>query len=268
MLGLNNIMKLLKNVKSVSVLPVIFALLMSSPGAALAQAGGGKGAPGLNSAMPKLFGSNTNFIAKVDARVYDKNHQETTSMPMGFEMLGDRIRVEINMTQVKSREMSPDFANQMKQMGMDQMTTILLPDKKVVLTIYPGLKSYAETPMDKDEVESSKKGLKVTKTHLGKETIDGHACEKEEVTLTDDKGTQQHATIWEAADMNKFPIQMQLTQDDASVVMKYKDVRLGRPADNHFQAPTGMAKFDNVNALMSDAITKRMNAGAAPGAAK
>jgi hypothetical protein len=261
-------MKSLKNVKSVSVLPVILALLMSSHCAAFAQAAANKGTPGLNSAMPKLFGSNTNFIARVDAHVYDKNHQETTSMPMGFEMLGDRIRVEINMTQVKSREMSPDFANTMKQMGMDQMTTILLPDKKIVLTIYPSLKAYAQTTMEKDEVESAKKGYKVTKTPIAKETIDGHPCEKEEVTLTDDKGGQQHATIWEAADMSKFPIQMQLTQDDASVIMKYKDVKLGRPAESHFQAPAGMAKFDSVNALMSDAITRRMNAGTTPAKGK
>lgn len=257
-------MKLLKNWKSLSVFAVVLGVL--SHCAAFAQTAGDKSTPGLNSAMPKLFGSNTNFIARVETHVYDKNHQETTTMPMGFEMLGDRIRVDINMTQVKSREMSPDFANTMKQMGMDQMTTILLPAKKVVLTIYPGLKSYAQTPMDKEEIDAANKDYGVKKKRLGKETIDGHACEKEEVTLTDDKGNEQHATVWEAEDMNKFPVQMELKQDNASVIMNYKDVKLGRPSESHFEAPTGMAKFDSVSALMSDMITKRMNAAGNTGA--
>lgn len=253
-------MKSLKNVKVLSVLPVVLGILIGIDCAAFGQTAADKTAPGLNSAMPKLFGDNTNFIARVDTHVYDKNNKETTSMPMGFEMLGERIRVDINMTQVKSSVMSPDFATTLKQMGMDQMTTIMLPDKKVVLTIYPGLKSYAETAMDKQELEDAKKNLKMKKNRLGKETVDGHPCEKEEVTLTDDKGNEQRATIWEAQDMNKFPIKMQLSEDNTSVIMNYRDIKLGRPADSHFQAPSGMAKFDSVNALMSDAITKKMNA--------
>src|SRR5579884_512999 len=115
-------MKSLKFCSSFSVFAVTVAVFMAANSDAFAQAAD-KGAPGLNAAMPKLFGKNTNFIAKVEAHVFDKNHQETTTMPMGFMMLGDRIRVDINMTQVKSREMSPEFASQMKQMGMDQMTT-------------------------------------------------------------------------------------------------------------------------------------------------
>jgi hypothetical protein len=257
-------MKLLKNLYSFAAVSALVCLFVFTQFSALGQAAGAeKGTPGLNAAMPKLFGKNTNFIAKVEAHVYDKNHVETTTMPMGFEMLGTRIRVDINMTQVKSREMSPEFAAQMKQMGMDQMTTILMPDKKLVYTIYPGLKSYAQTPLDKDEAEAANKNFKVEKKSLGKETLDGHRCEKFSVTLTDDKGAQQHATIWEAADMSNFPIQMQLTEDSATVMMTYKDIKLGRPAESHFAPPSGMAKYDSVNALMSDAITKKMNAGAA-----
>ena len=214
----------------------------------------------MNASMSKWFGSNTNFISKVEARVLDKNQQEVTSMLMGFEMLGGRVRVDINMAQVKSREMSPDFAATMKQMGMDQMITVLLPDKKLILSIYPGLKSYAESAMPKEEVESAEKDYKVQKTRLGKETIDGHACDKNDVTLTDDKGAKQRAIVWNATDLKDFPVQMQLTEDDNTVIMKFKDIKLGSPDNSHFDAPAGMAKFDSVNALMSDAITKKMNA--------
>ena len=250
-------------IKRFTVAFACLAALLLGCSAALAQIpGGDKNAAGMNAAMVRLFGSNTNFISKAEVRVLDKNQQETTSMPMGFEMLGGKVRVDINMSQVKSKEMSPDFVANMKQMGMDQMTTILLPDKKVVLSIYPGLKAYAATPMAKDEIDAATQTYKIEKTRLGKETIDGRACEKNNVTLTDGKGEKQHAIIWNAADLKDFPVQMQIAADDSTLIMKFKDIKLGRPDASHFDAPAGLTKYDSVNALISEAITKKMNAPA------
>lgn len=235
---------------------------MAAQFTAFAQVAGDKAAPGLNTAMLQLFGNNSNFIAHTEAHVSDKSGQEVASMPMTFERYGKNIRVEINMSHVKSRDMSPEFAAQMKQMGMDQMVTVMMPDQKTVLTIYPGLKSYAQTAMEKEEVEAANKEFKMQKTPAGKETINGHSCKKENVTLTDDKGNSQHATVWEASDMNNFPLRIQITENDATVVLNFTNVKLGRPDDAHFRAPANMSKFDSVNALMADAITKKMNSGA------
>ena len=257
-------MKLSDYLKFRPVATVCLAVLFFSQLAVLAQgAGDSKGTPGMNAAMSKWFGGNTNFIAKVEAHVLDKNQQETTTMPMSFEMLGNRIRVDINWGQIKSRELSPEYVTTMKQVGLDQMVNVLLPDKKLILTIYPSLKSYAQTAMPKEDVESAEKDYKIDKAHVGKETIDGHPCQKNDVTLTDDKGGKQRATLWNATDMKDFPIQMQLTEDENTVILKFKDVKLGRPDSAHFEAPAGMAKFDSVNALMSDAITKKMNSAPA-----
>lgn len=240
----------------------VAALLLNSRPAIGQIPGGAGGAAGMNASMVRLFGSNTNFIAKAEARVVDKKQQETTSMLMGFEMLAGKIRVDVNMADVKSREMPPEFVATMTKMGMGEMTTILLPDQKVIISIYPGLKSYAESPMPKDDIEASTKQYKIEKTRLGKETIDGHACEKDSVTLTDTAGTKDHITVWYAADLKDFPIQMQIPTDDSTLTMKFKDVKLGRPETSRFQAPPGLAKFDSVNALMYDAVNKKSNPGA------
>lgn len=258
-------MKLLNYSKQLSAGAVCLMLgLALAPSNVLAQApGGDKGPPGMDASLSKWFANNTNFIAKVDVRVLDKKQQETTSMPMNFEMLGSRVRVEMNWTQVKTKDLSPDFPATMKKMGLDEMTTVLLPDKKLILSIFPGVKSYSESAMPKTEIESAAKDYKVEKSKVGKETIDGHTCDKNNVTLTDDKGAKQSAVVWNATDMKDFPIQIQLTEDESTVIMKFKDVKIGRPDKAHFEAPSGLTKFDSVNALMSDAITKQMNAGAA-----
>jgi hypothetical protein len=219
----------------------------------------GAGAPGMNASMVRLFGSNTNFVARVEARVADKKQQETTSMTMGFKMLAGKIRVEINMADVKSREMPPEFAATMKQMGMDQMVTILLPEQKSIISIYPGLQSYAESPMPKDDVEAAAKQYNLEKTRVGKETIDGHPCEKDNVTLSDAAGDKEHVTVWYATDLKDFPVQMQIPAGDSTLTMKFRDVKLGRPETAEFEAPAGLARYTNVNDLMSAAATKKMN---------
>lgn len=236
-------------------------LILSAASAALAQMpGADKSAGGMNPSMTRFFGTNTNFIAKAEVRVLDKQQHETTAMTMGFEMLGSKIRVDINMAEVKSKEMSPEFAATMKQIGMDQMTTIELPEKKSIITIYPGLKSYTESPMPKDEVEGAFKTYKTDKKRLAKETIDGHPCEKNDMTFVDDKGAQEHVTLWNATDMKNFPLQLQMTVDDSSMVMKFKDVKLGRPDPANFEAPPGLTLYDDLNSLMTNAVNKRMGA--------
>jgi hypothetical protein len=254
-------MKILNSFVRRLAAPLCFAALLIGTNAAWPQIpGSDKSSGGMNTAMIKFFGANTNFISKADLRVLDKNQQETTSMPIGFQMLGNRMRMDVNMSEVKSRDISPEFAATMKSMGMDQMVTIWLPDKKTVISIYPNLKSYAETPMSKDEVDTAAIAYQTEKTRAGRETIDGHACEKNNVTLTDPKGNQQHAVVWNATDLKDFPIQIQMPGDDVTVVLKFKDVKIGKPDASHFDAPEGLKKFDNISALISDATVKRMSA--------
>jgi len=239
------------------------AFLLNSNSAVGQIPSGGKGLTGLNLAVfIKLFGSNTNFIARVESRVLDKNQHETTSMPMNFEMLAGSIRLDINMADVKSTEMSPEFAASMKQMGMDQMSIILLTEQKATMSIYPGLKSYAESPMSKEEIEAFAMQYKIEKSRISKETLDGHACDKDNVTITDSKGGKDHLIAWYVGDQKDYLFQIQIPVDDSTMIMKFKDVKLGRPETSRFQPPPGMAKYDNVNALISDAVTKKMNLGA------
>jgi hypothetical protein len=256
-------MKLFNFLNRFSVGAGLIGLLAAAPVAfAQAPAAGGSGAPGMNAAMIRFFGSNTNFISKAEVRVVDKNQKETTAMTMGFQMLAGKMRVDINMAEVKSKEMSPEFAATMKQMGMDQMSTIMLPEQKQIITIYPGLKSYAIVPMPKDEADAAAMTYKMEKSRAGKETIDGHACEKNNVTLTDSKGGKQHAIVWNATDLKDFPVQMQIPDEDSTLTMKFKDVKLGRPETSQFEAPAGLTKYDDISTLMSDAVAKKMGFGA------
>jgi hypothetical protein len=63
-------------------------------------------------------------------------------------------------------------------------------------------------------------------------------------------------TVWYAADMNNFPIRIQMPAEEGStVIMTFKDIKLARPDAKQFEAPAGLTRYTSGEALV-DAMTK------------
>ncbi|EEF61602.1 DUF4412 domain-containing protein [Pedosphaera parvula] len=257
-------MKYITFTNKLALLPALVATLALASTTTYAQMGHSP-SKSMNMAMMKLFGDNNNFTSKAEISI-SKAGKTSTTMPINFALAGDKMRTDIDMTQIKSTDMPANAMAMMKQMGMDQMSTIMLPEKKMTYIIYPSLKAYAEQPMDKDDVIDATKNYKIEKTALGKETIDGHPTQKNKVVMTDDKGQKQEATVWNATDLKDFPVQMQMNEDSNVVLMHYKDIKLGKPDANKFEVPTGMTKYSSAQQLMQAEMTKRMGNGGGFGA--
>lgn len=245
----------------------VATLLLFTASACLAQlpTPGSAGTLGTDFAtLSKLFGEHTGFSAKSDVRVYDKSQKETTSVAMNFACLDHKSRVEIDITQMKSKDMPAGAAAAVKQMGMDHLITIVLPEKKARYLIFPGLQSYVNTPLTTEETDAFAKNPKLEKTALGKETLDGHACVKNKVTATDDKGAKTEFTVWNATDLKDFPVQIMTKEKDDTVIIRYKEIKLARPDLKQFDVPADFKEYRDYLALMQAATMKMMNESAAP----
>jgi hypothetical protein len=243
-------MKSYCSVARLTVFPALLFALLAAGGGASGQVPVAGGSTVMNAAMVKLFGATTAFTSRVEFRVLDKARKQTDSVPMGYTFLDGKTRMEIDMNQVKSVNMPPAFIPTLRQFGMDQAVIISRPDRKVVLSVYPRVKSYAEIAMTKDEAAAADKSYTVAKTVMGQETIDGHHCEKNKVTLTGDKGEKVEALVWNAPDLKDFPLQIQVAADaDSTVVMKFKEVKLVKPDASQFEAPAGLTKYTSAEAL-------------------
>ena len=220
----------------------------------------GGGANAMNAALNKLFGANTAFSAHAEFRVLDKSQKEVNFLPMNYEYLDGKTRVEMDLNQIKSSQGPAQYLPNLRQFGMDLNYVITRPDQKVTISIYPKAKSYAQIPMSSDEKTALERTYTLEKTSLGKETIDGHACDKQKITLTSDKGEKAEATVWSATDLKDFPLQLQMPTDPTgSVLIKFKDVKLSKPDAKQFEAPTTMTKYDSAEALL-DALVKAQSA--------
>ena len=104
--------------------------------------------------------------------------------------------------------------------------------------IYPALEAYLTQPMDKKELESAEKSTVKTEA-LGKETFDGHPCVKNKLTITGGDGAVQELTVWNATDLQNFPIQTLIKQDGETVITRYTDVKFTKLDAKQFEPPAG-----------------------------
>ena len=220
---------------------------------------GGGGAPGMNPAVAKLFGNNKAFSTK--ATMTMNNGDQPMSMDMNLFMMDGKMRSEMDMT--KNKGIPAATSERMKQMGMDQIVTIARPDKKVSLMIFPSMQAYSETAFDEAQAKAAASDYKIEKQSMGKETFDGHPCEKNKVTITDDKGEKHEALVWNAVDLKDFPLQMEMNEDGKAIKMHFTNIKLEKPDAKVFEAPEGFTKYGSQMELMGAEMRKRAAAGVA-----
>ena len=218
----------------------------------------GGGQPGVNGAMLKLFGDISGFTSTVEVRLTDKGTKELTTMTMGFAMLERKVRLDLDMSRIKSKQITKESLTSLKTAGLDKLSTVVRPDRKVAMIIYPAITGYVEMPMSRDEASDMERNYTVSRTKLGKETIDGHPCEKYKVTLTSNNGASQEAIVSYATDLREFPVKIEMNQPDTQLVMLYKEVKLVRPEARLFEAPTGFTRHANLELLMQSAALKSL----------
>jgi len=230
------------------VATVLFSLLAGSTGFAQLPAGG----PSLNfnSAMLKLFGSTTAFTARADVQVLDPAQAERLRTPMTFADLDGRLRVEIDMSQIRGKDLPPAAVAGLKQLGLDRVVSLLRTDKKVMYIIYPNAQSYVSLPLPKEETAAANQNLKVEKTALAKETMDGHPCVKNQVVVKSGAKVVLTATTWNASDLKDFPVQIVTKEKDLTSVMRFQQIQFVRPDAKQFEPPAGFKQYSDAETLV------------------
>ena len=178
-------------------------------------------------------------------------------MPGKISFDSGKSRFEMNMADVKGTKMPPNAIEQMKAMGMDSMVSVSRPDQKAVYIIYPGMQSYVENPMTEPADEASA-DFKVETTELGKETVAGHDCVKNQVTVTGKDGQKHEFTVWNATDLKNFPVKMETLEQGRKGTMTFTDVSFKKPAASAFEAPADYKKYTNMQEMMRAVMMKQM----------
>jgi hypothetical protein len=205
---------------------------------------------GMSPALLKLFASVPSFTAKADVHMLDAGRKEIMRMPMDFLLLNNNLRLDLDANQIAGPTVRREAIAPYKKLGMDRMTSVIRPDQKAYFLIFPNCRSYLYIPFETNDVEAVQHGLSVNKTAVAKETIDGHACVKNNVVIKTAKGgVLLEAACWNAPDLKDFPVQIAMPSRQGTVVVHFTKVQLNRPAAAQFDAPKGFAKYHSDQAL-------------------
>jgi hypothetical protein len=219
------------------------AIVLLAAQAAFAQVPVAGSGTGINVAFVKLFGAGSAFTAKVETQMTDPYQQVLVRMPMDFAALDSKVRLDINLAQIQSKDFPAATLDKLKQMGWDRLVNIFRPDKKATYFIYPGVQSYQEVALTKGEAEAFEKGLKLQKNALGKETIDGHPCVKNKNVFSNGKDSVFEAITWNATDLKDFPLKIEMKDKGNTVSMRFSQVRLVKPDAKQFEIPAGYGRI-------------------------
>jgi hypothetical protein len=72
-------------------------------------------------------------------------------------------------------------------------------------------------------------GIKVIKTSAGTETVEGHDCKVEKVTVTRPDGTKVESQVWEAEDLKGIPVKIVSQMEGAKFTVVYRNIVMGEP---------------------------------------
>lgn len=244
-------------VQSARIWVWLLSLLMLGGGRmACAQVTAGA-SPGLNAALVRLFGNVNAFTAQLHIRMTDGQGTETLSAPMKFSLLDGKMRGDLDVTKLKSTELPAFAASAAKSVGMQNVITLVRPDRKETYLLYPAFQACVVAPIDEADVAALKKPAKIQKTPLGRETLDGHRCVKNKVVVTESDGRQHEATVWNATDLKDFPLRIQTVDGAVTIILHFRQVKFERPAAKDFDLPAGTAKYDDPQAL-AQAVMKKL----------
>ena len=253
-------MKKYIHVLTAAVLSLILIPAHAQPGMRGGM-GGPPSGPHFGGDMAKIFGENSSYTATLEMRAPGGAGGAEIIMPGKLAYLDGKARFEMDMTEMKGGNIPAQAAAQMKQMGMDKIITISRPDKNITCLIYPGLQAYVENPIQDADAAKPASDFKSEVTELGKETVDGHACVKNKVIVTDKAGKAHESTVWNATDLKKFPVKIETSEGGQTVTMLFKDVKFDRPDAAQFEPPAGFQKYDNMMTMMQQEMMKRMGGG-------
>jgi len=235
-------------------LPVATAALLGAALPSLAQPGrgpmgAGPSGPNFDAAMTKLFGEHQSFSATLQLQT-DGGQGRQVTMTGKFACLEGKTRFEMDMASMQGANMQPQALARMKQMGLDKIVAVAWPEKKVNYMLYPGMSAYVEMPLQNAGATPKASDYKVDVTEQGSDTVDGHPCTKNKVVVTGPDGATHESTVWNATDLDKFPVKIETGEGGQKMTMLFKDVKLDKPDASLFEPPTDYKKYDNMMQLM------------------
>lgn len=207
---------------------------------------------------PRTFGKLAVAVLMISTVV---SHAQESKAPLSFP---DFTAVQLIGTKRRSLPMKVYWSGA----GVRIETTLALADlfpaatdNLYRLTVYPDktlqciVMRTEQTKMMPSPLELLQ-GIKVKRTAAGTETVEGHSCTVEQVSVTRADGRTIESKVWEADDLKGVPIKIETQLDDQKVTAIYRDIELGALGKEIFTPPNKCIPYEKMAQIVENKIVK------------
>lgn len=195
-----------------------------------------------------LLGTNAAFTATAQVSGEGPKDQDNFYMDVSYAMLGDELRTVTDLAKLRSRNACDIAQGRLQEMGMDETVTIRLPELKTSFIVYPRARAYVEMPLTWRE--DLKQITDVQKERIGETTVDGHPCVLYQLRVTNAVGDENDVRIWEATDLNNFPVRIRFDMPPSVFNILFQDVKRIPPDVNLFYPPLDYDRYASLPELV------------------
>lgn len=218
------------------------------------------GDAGFHGSIAGLFGEVAAFSADAEVGLTNRTDQTRLNVPMRVFKSRDRFRLEVDLQRVQGTGNAVQGLSALRGIGMTRMTCLVLPEEKGMILMFPELKLGTRVALSETALPAD--GFRVEKRAVGKETVEGQACVRQEVQVTTSDGARVPGTVWEAAALKGFPVRMLFLPDGSGLGLRFSQVRMASPGEEMFRVPSDVRIVDGAAGLMQEAMTRALQSGA------
>jgi hypothetical protein len=152
----------------------------------------------------------------------------------------------------------------LKQIGMNRVITILRPDDRQTVILYPKRRAYVSLPESSDQEKARAQSARTRKTKQGQEIILGMTCTKSQITFIEEPEQESTVLVWEAGRLRNFPVQIEMKQAGGTMTVRYRDVSFEAPDKVQFEIPDEYQKHAGVQSILEEATQELLKSPPKP----
>jgi len=202
--------------------------------------------PEFSGYLSQLFADNPAFTAVLDYHSYGATSGNVVTVQGKLAYLNGNTRFETDLASAGDANLPLQDAASLTLLGMNTLIAISRPAEKVNYFIYPGMAAYVR----RSTPAVAHYSLEVTQ--IGDENVQGQNCVKNKVVATGPDGVPHASTVWNATDLNNFPIKIKTVQKGSTVILLFRDLKLEAPDAGQFNPPAAYKQYDNFMSLMTN----------------
>ena len=206
--------------------------------------------PVVSMVLAKSFERFPSFSARAEVKLSGKADPIPSGASGTIECGAGNLRWDVKLRDINSAQLSESARALLKRANGENLMLLTRPRLAANQLVLSGARAYVEEALPKVKLAVSRA--------VSNESIDGHPCVRERVTVLEEDGRTLEVMLWKATDLKRLPIQLRFTDAGEVIQVRLNNVRFREISARRFQVPVGLTKHENMEDLMQWVVVDKM----------